>query len=110
MIKLFLLWVNRKNKFRILLDFNIYRDAIINHLIKDIFIMSCYIRHMQEVLEKAGIEVTKENRKNIDIAIHKIVDLKYKNCPDAWKKIKEIFKGIDEAKKNDFIIKLRNEI
>ncbi len=71
--------------------------------------MSCYFRHMEGVLKDAGVEVTKDNKKDIDKALHKIVDVEYKNCPDAWKKIKEIIKGNDEIKKAELINKIRQE-
>ena len=32
--------------------------------------MSCYLRHMKDILEEAGIEVTPANKKQIDQAIH----------------------------------------
>ncbi|MBI4334413.1 MAG: hypothetical protein HY673_24425 [Chloroflexi bacterium] len=50
--------------------------------------MSCYFRHMKEVLAEAGIEVTPANRKEIDRAFHQIVGATYKECPEAWKKLK----------------------
>jgi predicted Fe-Mo cluster-binding NifX family protein len=51
--------------------------------------MSCYIRHLDEVLKEAGIEVTKENSKKVDEAIHRVVEVEYKNCPDTWKAVKD---------------------
>lgn len=51
--------------------------------------MTCYFRHLQHVFEKAGIEVTKENKREIDKAIHSIVDVEYKNCPATWKEVKK---------------------
>lgn len=53
--------------------------------------MTCYFRHkqMKEVFERAGIEVTKENRKEIDRVIHAIVGVEYKNCSPTWKAVKE---------------------
>jgi len=35
--------------------------------------MTCYFRHPQEVFEKAGIEITSENKREIDRLIHGIV-------------------------------------
>jgi len=32
--------------------------------------MSCYFRHMKDVLEEAGVEITKENKKEVDRIIH----------------------------------------
>ena len=51
--------------------------------------MSCYFRHMKDIFEDLGIEITPENKKDIDRAVHKTVKTAYKNCTDAWKKIKE---------------------
>ena len=51
--------------------------------------MSCYFRHLKEILAEAGIEVTPQNKKQIDQLIHQIVKVDYKNCPKAWKHIKE---------------------
>jgi hypothetical protein len=51
--------------------------------------MTCYFRHLNEILQKAGITVTKENRQQIDMVIHRLAQVDYKDCPHAWKKIKE---------------------
>jgi len=50
--------------------------------------MTCYFRHLEEVFKKAGIEVTSQNRHEIDRTIHDIVGVDYKNCPAAWKQVK----------------------
>ncbi len=68
--------------------------------------MSCYFRHLKEILDSAGIEVTKDNKKKVDEAIHKLVKVKYKDCPRAWKKIKETIL-LDEKRKKDFANKLK---
>ena len=51
--------------------------------------MTCYLRHLEQIFKRAGIEVTRENRKEIDKAIHKVVRVKYGNCPAAWTKVKK---------------------
>ncbi len=51
--------------------------------------MTCYFRHLGEIFKKAGIEVTKENKKSVDQIIHAIVGADYKNCPQAWKGVKK---------------------
>ena len=53
--------------------------------------MTCYFRHkqMKEVFEEAGIEVTKENKKDLDQIIHGILGVEYKNCPATWKTVKD---------------------
>jgi len=50
--------------------------------------VTCYFRHLAQVFEKAGIEVTPQNRQEIDRIIHEIVGVKYKNCPAAWRQVK----------------------
>ncbi|MBU7017409.1 MAG: hypothetical protein HXS44_07865 [Theionarchaea archaeon] len=52
--------------------------------------MSCYLRHLSEVLKEAHIEVTKENKKDIDRALHSLVSVEYKNCSPTWKELKKM--------------------
>jgi len=69
--------------------------------------MSCYFRHLKDILNEAGIEVSPSNRKQIDRTIHDIVEVTYKDCPTTWKKLKQEIIG-DEQKRQDFIKKLQN--
>ena len=71
--------------------------------------MSCYFRHMKNILDEAGITVTPSNRKQIDQAFHQIVGVTYKDCPAAWKKLKQELIG-DERKRRQVIQKLQNAI
>ncbi len=71
--------------------------------------MSCYFRHMKDVLEEAGIEVTKDNKKDIDRIIHRLVDVKYKNCSPAWKAVKEQIQKDDKIRQR-FIKRLKAEL
>ena len=66
--------------------------------------MTCYFRHLTELFKKAGIEVTPQNRQEIDRIVHSIVGVNYKNCPVTWKQVK---KSIMEDE-NAFVSKLRN--
>lgn len=59
---------------------------------------------MKEVFEKASIEITKENRKDIDRVIHSIVGVEYKNCSATWKAVKSKLTDNEEA----FIDELRS--
>ena len=68
--------------------------------------MSCYLRHLKDILIGAGIEVTSTNRKQIDQAIHHIVGVTYKNCPQTWTRLKQQLAG-DEEKRQEFISQLR---
>ena len=71
--------------------------------------MSCYLRHIKDILDEAGIEVTPGNKKQIDQAIHHIASVTYKDCPQTWKKLKQEITG-DEQKRRDFIDKLQSAI
>jgi len=51
--------------------------------------MTCYFRHIQDVFKKAGIEVSTENKREIDRVIHGIVGVEYKNCPATWREVKK---------------------
>lgn len=51
--------------------------------------MTCYFRHLQTVFKEAGIEVTSDNKRDVDKVIHGIAGVKYKNCPAAWKEVKK---------------------
>ena len=50
--------------------------------------MTCYFRRLKQVFQKAGIEVTPQNRQEIDRIIHTLVGVDYKNCPAAWRQVK----------------------
>ena len=70
--------------------------------------MTCYFRHMRmkNIFDKSGVEVTKENRKEIDRIIHSIVGVEYKNCSATWKAVKE---KLDEDE-DDFIENLKKAL
>jgi hypothetical protein len=44
---------------------------------------------MKEVFAELGIEVTPDNKQDIDRAIHKLLGVEYKNCSETWKEIKK---------------------
>jgi molecular chaperone GrpE (heat shock protein) len=71
-----------------------------------LIVMTCYFRHMKDVFDKVGVTVTKENKKDIDKTIHKIVGVEYKDCSATWKEIK---KKIAENKEG-FITTLKIEL
>ncbi len=60
--------------------------------------MSCYLRHLKGEIEQAGIELTKQNRKAVDELLHSYVRVKYKNCPRAWRAIKNAIRSDDESR------------
>jgi hypothetical protein len=71
--------------------------------------MSCYFRHIKDILDEAGIEVTKDNKKDVDRAIHKIAGVKYKDCPATWKKLKQDFLG-DGQKRSRLVKHLKSAL
>jgi hypothetical protein len=42
------------------------------------------------------VEITKENKREIDKAIHELLGVEYKDCSSTWKEIKQRL-AIDEA-------------
>jgi len=71
--------------------------------------MSCYFRHIKNILDRAGIEVTASNKKEIDQAFHQIAGVTYKDCPATWKRLKQEWMA-DEQKRQELIQKLQNVI
>ncbi|MGY5861740.1 MAG: hypothetical protein RTU09_05155 [Candidatus Thorarchaeota archaeon] len=50
--------------------------------------MTCYFRHIKHLFTEIGVEVTTENKRELDRRIHELVGVEYKNCSAAWKEIK----------------------
>jgi len=67
--------------------------------------VTCYFRHLQGIFEKAGIEVTEANKREIDRVIHEIVGVKYKDCPSTWKELKKRVAQDEES----FVLELREK-
>lgn len=44
---------------------------------------------MKEIFTQIGVDVTPENRKEIDKRIHEMLGVTYKDCPTTWKVIKK---------------------
>jgi hypothetical protein len=68
--------------------------------------MTCYFRHLQDVFKKAGIDVTSENKREIDRVIHGIAGVEYKNCPAAWREVKKRIAENEES----FVSKLKEAL
>ena len=68
--------------------------------------MSCYFRHMKDNLAEAGIAVAPLNRKEIDQAFHRIAGVAYKDCPAAWKELKQKLQS-DEGSRRELAQELR---
>jgi len=68
--------------------------------------MSCYLRHLDPVLRKAGIALNSENRQQVDQAVHRVVEVHYKDCPGTWKEVKRRI-AEDES---SFVLRLKEEM
>jgi hypothetical protein len=49
--------------------------------------MSCYLRHLDDVVTAAGVKLGPENRKEVDRTVKEL--LGSDNCPDVWKEVKK---------------------
>lgn len=67
--------------------------------------MSCYFRHMSDVFQKAGVVITKENKKDVDRALHSLVGVEYKDCSSTWRELKILLQ--DEEGKERVIKTIR---
>jgi molecular chaperone GrpE (heat shock protein) len=74
--------------------------------ILELRILTCYFRHLEQTFKRAGIEVTRENKREIDKVIHNVVETRYKNFPHAWKEVK---KRIAEDE-DGFIAEIKKEL
>ena len=59
--------------------------------------MTCYFRHLKGVFDKAGIEVNKNNKRDLDRAIHAQMGVEYKDCSSTWKAVKTSLAEDEEA-------------
>ena len=71
--------------------------------------MSCYFRHLKDLLSEAGLEVTPSNKKAIDRAFHEIVGVAYKDCPKTWKALKQELSA-DQQKRQELLRKLQDAL
>ena len=71
--------------------------------------ISCYFRHLKDILAEAGIEVTPGNREQIDQIVHQLVGVTYKGCSEVWKRLKQQLAG-GERRRLDFISRLRSSL
>ncbi len=47
---------------------------------------------MIELFEELGVELTKENKKEINMILHEMLSVDYKNDPATWKMIRQKLK------------------
>jgi len=61
--------------------------------------MTCYLRHLEDLLGELGYGIDESNRRALDKALHRAVGVRYRDCPMTWKKIKRSLAGEDEKKR-----------
>jgi hypothetical protein len=61
---------------------------------------------MKDIFEKVEVEVTKENKKDIDRLIHSLVGVEYKNCSATWKAVKSSL----TENESSFVDKIKNAL
>lgn len=66
--------------------------------------MTCYFRHLDPVFRRAGLQIDIDNRKRVDMIIHEMVGVKYKDCSQTWAAVKEMLQDEDA-----FVERLRAE-
>ena len=71
--------------------------------------MSCYFRHVKDILGEAGVEVTASNKKQIDMVFHEMVGVAYKDCPNTWRMLKQNVIG-DDQKRRELVRRLQAAI
>lgn len=69
-----------------------------------LFAVTCYFRNLDPVFRKAGLQIDIDNRKRVDLIIHEMVGVNYKDCCKTWKAVKELLEDEDA-----FIARLREE-
>ena len=84
-------------------------STIPSQLVRRQFVMSCYFRHLKDILQEAGIEVTRSNKKEIDRAFHQIVGTIYKDCPTTWRRLKQELAD-NGQKRQKLVQKLQNAV
>jgi hypothetical protein len=67
--------------------------------------MTCYFRHLDPVFRRAGLQIDIDNRKRVDMIIHEMVGVNYKDCTKTWAAIKELLMKDEDA----FVERLRAE-
>ena len=66
--------------------------------------MTCYFRNLDPVFLRAGLQIDIDNRKRVDMIIHEMVGVEYKDCTQTWAAVKEMLKDEDA-----FVERLRAE-
>lgn len=70
--------------------------------------MSCYLRHMKEILDEADLHPEgRKERKEVDLAIRKVVGMKPEDkCNIVWREVKVWIQDEEKKKKLTHMLKV----
>ena len=61
--------------------------------------MTCYVKHLNMIMRRAGAENTYENKQLLDKIVREVLSMERDDCPEVWKSVKTImFSGNEKHK------------
>jgi hypothetical protein len=57
--------------------------------------MTCYFRYLDPIFKKAGLQIDVDNRKRVDLIIHDMVGVRYKDCTKTLKAVQIMLEDED---------------
>ena len=64
--------------------------------------MTCYVKHLGHLMERAGAGGSYEEKRMLDGVIREMLSMPRNDCPDVWKRVKAIVFGGDPSAKKRF--------
>lgn len=64
--------------------------------------MTCYVKHLSEIMRRAGAENSFENKQLLDNIVRQVLKMDKADCPEVWKRVKAIMFGGNEGLKKKF--------
>jgi hypothetical protein len=68
--------------------------------------LSCYLRHLDDLFKEGNISLLKEDRKKLDQAIHRMMGMESRHCPEVWRAVKAEI----ERDREGFVRRLKEEM
>ena len=64
--------------------------------------MVSYVRHLKNLMDKAGAEYSYENRILMDKVVREVLDMEKADSEDVWKKVKSLILSGDRPERKEF--------
>ncbi len=64
--------------------------------------MTCYVKHLSEIMRRSGSENTYENKQILDSIVREVLSMQRNDCPEVWQRVKSIMFGGNVAEKRQF--------